>query len=135
MVAADTVQPRFRHTPTVARVLTLTVLTLAVVGCSGETSYSTEEVIEAFRTQGITLRFGERTEEGDILVPRGELSFVILVATEESADEEWDAYLAQSDPRSFDARQQNVLVVSENGVLDPRLRRRIRAALASLPAN
>jgi hypothetical protein len=114
-------------------VLALALLTVALAGCTEETSYSTEEVIEAFHQQGITLYVGERPKEGDILAPRGELSFVVLVATEESADEEWDAYLAQSDPRSFDARERNVLVVSDDGDLDPRLRQRIRAALASLP--
>jgi hypothetical protein len=114
-------------------VLALALLIVALAGCGGEdASYTTEEVIEAFQRQGITLTVGERRDEGDILAPQG-LMFVVLVATEEAADEQWDAYLAQSDPRSFDARERNVLVVSDNGDTDPRLRRRIRAALDSLP--
>ena len=120
----------------VARSLTIGVLIVALAGCGGgEAGYSTEEVIESFRKQGITLAVGERREEGDILAPQGELelSFVVLVATEEAADEQWDAYVAQSDRRSFDARKRNVLVVSDNGDADPLLRRRIRAALDSLP--
>ena len=123
----------FRDTSIVARVLALALLTVALAGCTGEAGYGTKEVIEAFRQQGVTLYVGERPKEGDILAPRGELSFVVLVATDESADEEWNAYLAQSDPRSFDARERNVLVVSDNGDLDPRLRRRIRAALGLAP--
>jgi hypothetical protein len=116
----------------VIRAFALSLLVVALVGCGGEeTSYSTEEVIAAFRQNGITLKLGERTETGDILVPR-DLSFVVLVATVEAADEEWDAYLDQSDPRSLDAREKNVLVASDNGDTDLRLRRRIRAALASL---
>jgi hypothetical protein len=94
--------------------------------------YSTEEVIEAFQRRSITLTIGERTDEGVNLHRRAELSFVVLVATEEAAAEEWDAYLAQSDRRSFDARHKNVLVASDNGDTGPRLRQRIRAALASL---
>jgi hypothetical protein len=115
----------------VLRLLAFAALAVALGGCSGDSGYSTEEVIEAFKRQGITLTVGERTDEGDILAPR-ELSFVVLVATEEAADEQWDAYLDQSDPRSFDARRGNVLVASDNGDTDPRLRRKIRAALASL---
>jgi type IV pilus biogenesis protein CpaD/CtpE len=113
-------------------VLILAALALALAGCTGkETSYTSEEVIEAFQRHGITLTVGERRDEGDILAPRG-LMFVVLVATEEAADEQWDTYLAQSDPRSFEARNENVLVASDNGDTDPRLRRRVRAALASL---
>jgi type IV pilus biogenesis protein CpaD/CtpE len=116
----------------VARVLVFASLVLALGGCAGkDASYTTEEVIKAFQRHGITLTVGERTETGDILAPR-DLSFVVLVATVEAADEEWDAYLDQSDPRSLDAREKNVLVASDNGDTDLRLRRRIRAALASL---
>jgi hypothetical protein len=117
----------------VLRLFALAALAFALTGCSGDGAYSTEEVIEAFQRQSITLTIGERTDEGVILAPQGELSFVVLVATEEAADEEWDAYLAQSDRRSFDARHKNVLVASDNGDTGPRLRQRIRAALASLP--
>jgi hypothetical protein len=82
----------------VARMLVLASLALALVSCAGkDASYTTEEVIGAFQRHGITLTVGERRDEGDILAPE-ELSFVVLVATEEAADKQWDAYLAQSDP-------------------------------------
>ena len=61
--------------------------------------------------------------------------FVVLVATEEAADKQWDANLAQSDPRSFEARNENVVVASDNGDTDPRLRQQIREAMASLPGD
>jgi len=66
-------------------------------------------------------------------VTRNGEDFLVLVLSDSHADKAWDAYVAvgpHSD--SFDARRANVLVIADNGV-SADARKRIVAALASLP--
>lgn len=107
----------------VQRLLTVALLTVAVAGCGGDgATYSTEEVVEAFRQQGYmltvptTLPEGFDAGEGDLLTPKGWQPFMVIVGTNEEAGEAWPSFESQQTEESFDARRANVIVISDAAV-------------------
>jgi len=121
------------------------LVALMVSGCGSSPTYSTEAAQRAFSRHGLPLvsvtdqmphtsnGSGLATLRNAAFVTRNGEDFLVLVLSDSHADKAWDAYVAvgpHSD--SFDARRANVLVIADNGV-SADARKRIVAALASLP--
>ena len=126
------------------RVLLLAALAIVAAGCGTSATYDIDEVVDAFKRHGFTLRsgypFGPTREtvgahDGDLLVPtsRSGADFIVLVVSNAAADEAWRSYESQQTPHSFDARRANVVVLSDSG-LSTSQRRRLLGALWSLPS-
>jgi hypothetical protein len=140
----------------VARLVVLTsflvlVLSAAMSVAHGETSYTREEVVEAFARQEWALgqlEGGGWTAYAPFADPAGgsflfpepiaEAPFYVFVARTDQQAEEFFAPLARAGggPRVFDMLQGNVVVNSDASLTDVGLttdeRRRIRAALQDL---
>jgi hypothetical protein len=119
------------------RFLVIAAFSFAVAGCSDRPTYSTDEVIDAFKRHGFTLIARElpgqtAAGEGDLLTPRDGQSFTVVVTSDAAADDAWSAYESQQTRDSFDVRRANVVVLSDSG-LAARQRERILAAMSSLP--
>jgi hypothetical protein len=120
------------------------LLATAVVACTEDAPYRTEEVVAAFQRHDYALeelRFPDESvaaEQGDLLTPGGGRPagqpFVVIVASEAEAeaDEAWPEYESVLVGDEFAARRANVVVVSNGSFLESD-RRRVLAALRSLP--
>jgi hypothetical protein len=128
------------------RVAVAVLLVIAVAsGCSGDDRhYSRGDVVHAFRSQGFDL--GELTSRlatpttrvvfktRAMLAPNsnsGGPFLVLLFKDERRAVFAFNTLTSQATPESFDLRQRNVVVTSDERV-PSRVRKRIRAALARL---
>jgi hypothetical protein len=115
-------------------------MTIAVTGCNDSASwtYSTHEVVGAFQRHGYTLVVRElpgetrAPGEGDLLTPRSGQPFIVIVVSNEAANEAWGDYESQQTHDSFDVRRANVVVISDSG-LAVRQRDRVLAAMSALP--
>jgi hypothetical protein len=127
------------------RVLLLAVLAIVAAGCGTSATYDTDEVVDAFKRHGFTLRNGYPFDsaretvdahDGDLLIPtpRSRAEFIVLVLSNAAADDAWRAYEPGQTPDSFDARRANVMVISDTG-LSTSQRRRALGALSSLPSH
>jgi hypothetical protein len=116
-----------------------------VSGYGSSPTYSADAAKRAFSRHGLPLvavtdqlsqtRNGRAlaTSADAAFMARSGEDFLVLVLSDGEADKAWSAYVAvgrHSD--SFDARRANVLVIADDGV-SPDTRKRIVAALASLP--
>ena len=114
-------------------------------GCGSSPTYSADTAKRAFSRQGLPLvpvtDQMSQTRNGRRLATSGEAAFMtrsgedflVLILSDGNADKAWAAYVALGpDSDSFDARRANVLVIADDGV-SADARKRIVAALASLP--
>jgi hypothetical protein len=129
-----------RDNALVGRLLAVAVICVSVAACSGDDSpkYSTDEVVDAFERHGYVLVpfdlpvRGTTPVPGSLLRSEGREPFAVMVGSDREADEAWSAFESQQTDETFDARRANVVVSSDSG-LRATDRRRILAALASLP--
>jgi hypothetical protein len=116
------------------------VVLAGISGCGGDSrTYSVEEAKAVFAEEGFLLEvpaeFADRIpagEEGSILAPRGDLRFIVVVTTDDEAEEVWPDYERLQHANSFDVRRANVGVFSDDGLPDDD-RERVVAALEALP--
>lgn len=126
------------------RFLPIAMLTIAAAGCGESTTYSTEEVAQAFQRHGYALvvrklpqqTFAGRPVEvgqGDLLTPTGGDPFIVIVARSNAfVDVFWPDYESQQSENTFDVRRANVVVISDSGLAAGQ-RARVLAAFSSLP--
>jgi hypothetical protein len=127
-------------------IVTALVVVAVAAGCRGDgTQYSRGEVTRAFRSEGIQLTSGlampnarvvfpKKNDGEDLLVPNSGGSFLVLLFnSEKRAASAFQALTGQATRDTFDLRQRNIVVTSDEGV-SPAVRKRIRRALARLAA-
>jgi len=123
-------------------VLAALLMAALVAGCGNDSKrYSQSDVEQAFRSQGFDLTAAldlsggfpaSSSFAGVLLVPRTRERFAVLVYDHESdADKALQTLRSQASSDTFDVRQGNVVVYSDEGVTAP-TRIRINAALFQL---
>ena len=128
-------------------ILTVLVVVGVVAACrGGDTPYSRSDVTRAFRSEGIRLVvltsrlampstrtvFLKKKDGEEMLAPNsGGSFFVLLFNSEKRAAFAFQTLTSQATRATFDRRQRNVVVSSDEGVA-PEVRKRIRRALSRL---
>jgi hypothetical protein len=138
-------------------IVTAFVVVAATAACRGsETHYSRDDVVRAFRAEGIQLVtltsrlatpntrtvFPKKKQGEEMLAPNsggpdfvapnsGGPFFVLLFNTQRRATFAFKTLASQATSDSFDLQWHNVVVMSDEGVT-PEVRRRVRHALARL---
>jgi hypothetical protein len=108
------------------------VIAALPTGCDDNgDAYSRTDVERAFRSQGLELL--APTGEDHLLAPKNtDQQFVVAIyPNEEDAMNALRTLRSQASSESFDVRNENVVVTSDEGVTAP-MRKRIRDALALL---
>lgn len=128
-------------------IVTAFVLVAGTAGCrGGESHYTRDDVVRAFRAEGIQLVsltsrlatpstrtvFLKKKQGEEMLAPNaGGPFFVLLFNTQRRAAFAFQTLTRQATSDSFDLQRHNVVVTSDEGVT-PGVRKRVRHALARL---
>jgi len=118
------------------------LLFLSIAGCGGDDvsrTYSVDEVLRAFSVARYPLvekpppAGTAAAAEGTYLVPKKSAPLVVVVGTDQGADEAWPGYISVGgDEDSLTARRANVVAISDGG-LTSRAKARVRSAMNELP--
>jgi hypothetical protein len=123
---------------------TLVGLSLVVsgAGCAGDEesmTYSVDEVLRAFEAAAYPLveqpppAGSAAAAEGTYLSPTGGAPLIVVVATDQAADDAWPDYVRLGgDEDSLTIRRANVVAISDGG-LASRVKARVRDAMHALP--